>query len=169
MPLFSPALPANGNWTLVNTTGTPISSGATWTHSGDVTSVPVTGLGNYTDLYVMIYAVTASVSSTRVVRVSTNGGSTYYSTSGEYLNVLTNGTTSARSTFGGGDTNGTTAQTVTAFMPGINVAGPKLSIISGATSPIIFIADNNNNIDAIQLENAGGGNLTGGSFYVYAR
>lgn len=59
----------------------------TWDHSvdGDSSDVVFTNLGNYSEIFIFIQDVTTSASSDLFVRASTDNGSTFYSTSGDYV------------------------------------------------------------------------------------
>jgi len=171
MPLFNPtsSLP---EWNLVNQSGQAISGSPTWTYSTPVSSVNIVGLGGASDILVIAYGVAVSVSGAATVQVSTNGGSSYYSTSGDYVAVDAAGT--AVNTIGASmwGTNSTAARYGQVILQGCNLSGTPKSMAGAtpSTTPLrFFIADLANGIDAIRIVGSGGGNLTAGSLYVYKR
>jgi hypothetical protein len=58
---------------------------------GAVTTITTGNLLGFTDLKVIMQAVTLSASSWRGIRLSTDGGSTYDATAGNYIDIDTNG------------------------------------------------------------------------------
>jgi hypothetical protein len=146
---------------------------ATWTFSTNVAQVDFTGLVGATDILVVARGITLSVSGVLSLRVSTNNGSSYFSTSGDY--VIVGSTTGAESNVTSAvlyGTNTTAARTGMQVVWGANITGAP-RIITGFDStngvPRLFVADNSNDIDAIRLIPSGGGNITGGSIYVFTR
>lgn len=162
---------SGGAWTLVDQTGAPITSGTTWTWSTNVTSVDVTGLAGYTDFMVIARGVSASVSSNRVIQASVNNGSSFYSAAGDYISVDETGVEANAAAFILHNTASTAVRTIIGYMPGAGVTGGVkfgLSVGSGANKSRMFVASTSP-IDALRLTNGGGGNLTAGTLYVYAR
>ena len=143
-----------------------------WTHSGDVSEVDFADLGDYSDLLIVTDGITRSVLGTEAIVVSTDNGSTFYTSSGDYVAVteetgaVTNtGNVRAFGTFT------TAARSGSVRIHGSNVNGGKkaidailrssfrLSLFGASTSPI----------NAVRVFNPEGGNLTGGSIYVFGR
>jgi hypothetical protein len=164
---------AGGNaWTLVDQSGDPIEvEEASWTWSTNVTEVAFTGLDNASEILVYAHGVAVSVSGAAMVQVSTDGGSSHYTTSGDYLAIAQTGTTANTigSTFW--STNSTLARygTVTILNP--TVVGPKFmpSFPSDSTPLRIFVADLSSPINAIRVVGSAGGNITAGKLYVYKK
>lgn len=145
-------------WTLVSST----------TISSAVAQVDVTGLGAYSNLFVICQDLTASSTGIRQIFLSTNNGSSFYTTSGDYVGVSSDGTVNNVTQAATHGTNSTAARTLTANISGINILNaPKVIVHSGSSAPRLFIADNANNVDAIRVNNSAG-NLTGGTIYVFA-
>ncbi len=159
-------------WVLVDQSGDPIEvEDASWTWSTNVTEVAFTGLDDASELLVYAHGVAVSVSGAAMVQVSTNGGSSYYTTSGDYLAIAQTGT--AANTIGSTfwSTNSTAARygTVTILNP--TVVGPKFmpSFPSDSTPLRIFVAELSNPINAIRVVGSAGGNITAGKLYVYKK
>lgn len=164
------AVDVAGVWTMLDATGAPITSGAAWTYSTPVANVDLIGLAAYTDLLVIAQGVSASISGVRQLLASTNNGSTFYSTSGNYLSIAADGISVNVASWGNENTNSTAARTVTYHIIGANILNaPKMCTFSGSTAPRLFVADNANNVDALRINNSGGGNLTAGTIYLFGR
>lgn len=167
------ALDAGDNtWVLVDQSGDPIEvEEASWTWSTNVTEVAFTGLDDASEVLVYAHGVAVSVSGAAMVQVGTNGGSSYYTTSGDYLAIAQTGT--AANTIGSTfwSTNSTLARygTVTILNP--TVVGPKFmpSFPSDSTPLRIFVADLSSPINAIRVVGSAGGNITAGKLYVYKK
>lgn len=156
-------------WTLLNQTGGTASGSTTWSYSSAVSRVAVTGLSAYNELLLIARGVSASVSSVRCVRVSVDNGSSYYSSSGDYMYLDSSGNEADSSAFGSHQTNSSSARSL--FCHITNLKGPvkhALSNTSDANISRIFSVSALD-INAIAFENAGGGNLTAGTLCVYGR
>lgn len=167
MPLF---IPASSNWTLLDTNGAPASSSTTWTYSSPVANVDVINLAGYKDVLLVARGVSASVSGNRCVRVSINNGSSFYSASGDYVGIDNNGVEANSAAFIFHGTATTAARSVAGVIQAIDSTGPKFAIGIGDLSgrDKLFVASTSP-INAIRFENAGGGNLSAGSLWVFAR
>ena len=155
-----------GSWTLA----------ATWSHavSGD-TAFPIqfTGLAGANDIQIIADAITASVSGSRQLQVSTTNGSSYSTTSGDYVEVSATGVRTNRGSFCGGFTDSTAARSLQFTIQGANITGSYKSNVcvqsaSGSTVSMIYVVSTDD-IDAVQLNNQNGGNATGGIIYVLTR
>lgn len=155
-------------YTLVDQTGAPITSGATWTWSTNVANVDVVGLGAYKDFLVVCRNVSASVNGIRCIQVSTNNGASFFSTSGDYVQVTTTGTETAGTFLALHATFATAARTFTAMLPGFGVTGGPKMARSSSGEDRLFLASASP-VNALRFTNSTGGNLTAGSLYVYAR
>ena len=144
---------------------------ASWVWSTNVSEVAFTGLDNASEILVYAHGVAVSVSGAAMVQVSTNGGSSHYTTSGDYLAIAQTGTTANTigSTFW--STNSTLARYGTVTLLNPTVVGPKFmpSFPSDSTPLRIFVADLFNAINAIRVVGSAGGNLTAGRLYVYKK
>lgn len=151
----------SGGWSLVShvTISTP------------VPSVEFTGLGVYNELMIYGSQVTASTSGQRVVLVSVNNGSSYYSASGNYYTLQANGTRSSGTALIYHNSATTSARDFFGQIAASNVSGvPKVArnIDDGANYHRGFAASLLP-IDALQVKNNLGGNLTSGDIYLLAR
>lgn len=164
-----------------------------WGHITDVTEIPIaggggsswtlieervissavanedfTGLGDYNEILVFGRLLTASESTGRLVRVSTDGGTSYFSTSGDYVSiVVAQGAELAASAIGYNGQNTTAARDVYCLI-GPNIAGvPKYGVNRTQQIDRLFVA-NTDVINAIRV-NTDSGDLTGGTIYVFGR
>lgn len=126
---------------------------------GAVASVIATGLDAYDEIRVFARGVTKSDNTTLVLHVSTDGGSTFYTTSGDYKTVDSAGNEGDVSQPRLHNTNATAARTGWAVIA-YNNRLPTLPIIAsnGDASPRLFTADTSNPIDALRVVP---GSLTG--------
>lgn len=158
---------------LVGQTGTA-TTGSTWTYTTDVANVDVTGLGGYDIIEGIVRNVSASSSGQRAIIVGTGAGPTYYTTSGDYVNVPASGSES-NTLFAAAHASATTAARSLWFrITGNQTDGPKL-ILQKDSVDRLFVATLTDPITALRLLNYGGsypsgtGNLTGGSLYIRCR
>lgn len=137
---------------------------------GAKANVDFTGLGGFSELLVIARLVTASVSGQRVLQVSDDNGASFYAASGNYITVSSAGVETA-STVGG--VFHTTASTLA------RSGWVSLDLNSGTVAPPIFrhsaafetrfFVASTNIINAVRVNNFGGGNLTGGKIYLFGR
>lgn len=187
--LVTPALgtPASGN--LLNCTGFPVVSTliSTATASNSA-SISLTGMTGYTTYLIYFDNLLPATNGTNLLmRVSTNGGSTYISAAGSYAWALTNSfSTSVVAAATQSDTSITLA--VGIINSGTVTGGGRIDIINPAsTNDTVFLShtstqDSGSNIlrnattcsqflstttvNAIQLLMSSG-NMTTGNFYLY--
>jgi hypothetical protein len=141
-----------------------------WTYSSDVANVDFTGLGSYNELLIIGRNLTASASGQRCFVVSVDGGSTFYTTSGNYVVVSEAGVVSNTTVFGIHDTANTGARTLVARVT--NTKGDVKACHSNFSSRDILFAASASDINAIRVLPAAPGtaaNLTGGTIHVYGR
>jgi len=161
----------------INTTGSQSGThsaqlAASWVWSTNVSAVNFIGLAGASEILVVAYAVAVSASGAATVQVGTNNGSSYYSTSGDYLAIDAAGT--AVNTIGATlwGTNSTAARYGQVLLHNPDAVGvPKtMNSFLPSTTPLrIFIADLWNDIDALRVVGSAGGNLTAGRLYVYVK
>jgi len=161
----------------INTTGSQsgtheVIRAASWVWSTNVSAVNFTGLAGATEFLVVAYGVAVSASGAATIQASTNNGSSYFSTSGDYLAIDSAGT--AVNTIGATlwGTNSTAARYGQVLVSNPNLIGvPKtMNSFLPSTTPLrIFIADLLNDIDAFRVVGSTGGNLTAGRLYVYKK
>jgi hypothetical protein len=147
--------------------------GAAWTEVYNATIAAPTAnidvdVSAYDDVLIIARLVTLSVSGSRQIKVSTDGGSTFYTTSGDYVFFSDSGAETATQAMLGHSTNTTAARTIAGDILGIRGSGyPKLSREIGGGRQRLFVADEDPITD-IRLEGTSG-NLTGGRFIVLGR
>ena len=140
---------------------------SSWTWSTNVAEVDFTGLGAYNELLFIARGVTASVSGVRVLYASTDNGSTFYTTSGNYVNLDNTGV-EANTTGFGHSTSSTAARSLHVHIRNTKGAVKSAYVQNTVSATSLFIASTSD-IDAIRFSNTGGGNLTAGSAYLFGR
>lgn len=140
---------------------------ATSTTTG-VGSIDFTGLAGYNDILLIGKGVTGSVSSFRGVVCSIDNGSTFLTTSGDYVGVTTAGVESNATQFDGVSASSSAALTFALQIVGINVNGAPKRCIStlGADR---FLVGSLSPVTAIRYRHSSGGNITGGTLYLLGR
>lgn len=143
---------------------------ASWTYASDVTTVSFTGLGAYSELMVFLSAVTASASVSRIIRVSSDGGGSYYAGASDYPAFATAGTTTNVAFIAPHGTASTAAKTCAVIIGQWNLATIKLVQRTNInTDPIPQYIAQSVAMDALQVLLSGAGNITGGTIYVFGR
>ncbi|PBB80895.1 hypothetical protein CK218_10825 [Mesorhizobium sp. WSM3879] len=138
-----------------------------WTYSSDVAQVDFTSLGSYQEFVLIGIGLTTSVSGFRAVRFSIDGGSTYYSTSGDYADITSSGTVTNNTAIGTHSVSATAARDIALrIFPNVSGAYKVAQNQQGLYSK--FVASTSA-VNAIRVFNTAGGNLTGGALYLYAR
>lgn len=147
------------------------SSGSSWafvssfTWSTNVTSIPFTGLGTYNEIAVVIKNMTTAGSATRKIQVSTDGGSTYLTTSGDYISVSASGA-ETNDTGMALISSGSTASRSCFCVISANISGHKKFAYSNNTW---FHIETTSVIDALKVIASDGGNITGGVVSIFGR
>jgi hypothetical protein len=142
----------------------------TWTHSGDVPNVDF-DISGYSTVIVSLEAVTLSVSGLRTLIVSTDGGSSFYDTTGDYVTLSEAGTVSGTTTVACHGTDATGARSGVIRLNAVGVVGAHKLIertSRPSTGPALFVASTDAITD-IRILGTNGGNLTGGTINVFAR
>lgn len=140
-----------------------------WTHSTNVTSVPFTDLGDYTEIMIICLEVTLQNNTQRIIQLSSDNGSTYDTTNANYPFISADGTVNTPN-IGGffpHDTNATAARSFIAFLENFNQ--PTKTIFRNETRDRRDYHVGNTAWDALRVIPATGGNITGGSIEVYGR
>lgn len=154
-------------WVLVDQTGVATAGSTTWTFSTNVAQVDVTGLSGYNELLIFVRNVTTSVSGNRAILASVDNGSTFFTTSGDYVGVSTLGVESNNTIWAAHGTASTAARSLLVHVTNLKgVIKNAFSMIGG--NSLMFVGSSSD-VNAIRLNNVGGGNLTGGALYVFAR
>lgn len=122
----------------------------------------------YTDLLVIFVGVTVAVSGTRMVLLSVDGGSTFYSTLGDYVSVLATGGITGANILQPAGTASALARSGNLYIYGINVPATVKTSSSIANPAQQFLASLDPVTD-IRIGDSSGSNLTGGQVYVLAR
>lgn len=142
----------------------------TWSFSTDgtlATPVTIPNLADYEDLRIVFIATTKSASQAFTLQMSQDNGSTFFTSTGDYV-AFSTGTVTTRSDLtlpGGATTNArTNATEITGLKKYPSVITPALN--TGQPSQM-FVA-NGNPVNAIRIL-AGGASLTGGELHVFAR
>lgn len=139
-----------------------------WTFSTNVTEVAFTSLGSYAEIMVLIRNVTLGTSGTRNIQTSANGGSSYFTASGDYKSVSTAGAEASITSIPGHVTSSTAARTAQLIIHDWNTTRAKAVETIANTTPL-HIIDQGSAMDALKVLPSGGGNMTGGSIFVFGR
>lgn len=140
----------------------------TWTWSTNVTEVIFsTGLSGLSRVALLVRGVTLAASGTRNIQVSSDGGSTWRSTSGDYVSMGPGGTESNATSIPIHTTGTTSARGGVLTIEGWNLAAPKFTLIPPSSSN--YLITHAVPLDAIRLFGSAGGNLTAGSAWLYGR
>ena len=141
---------------------------ASWTFSSNVTQVDFTNLSAYSELRIMVRDITLSVSGVLVLQVSSDNGSTWKTTSGEYSFFSDAGVSTDNTLIGIYSTIATAVRSGVVYIIGWNLAQPKPVWVSRSTA-IGLVINDAEACNAIRAIPNNGGNMTGGSIYVYGR
>jgi hypothetical protein len=139
---------------------------------GAKSTLNFTGLSGFTELMIICRNVSMSVAGLPFVRVSTNNGSSYFSTSGDYVAVSTGGVESNSGTSAGlTDFGRTAASTWGVTLSAANTSAPKLiqSHNRPPGSGNVYFVGSTSAINAWQMGTTGGGTFNGGKCYSLAR
>lgn len=138
---------------------------------GAKANVDFTGLSAFSELLVLLRGVTASVSSSRAIRYSTDNGATFYAGATDYQEVATNGADTNIAQIAVHGTSSTAARGGALHLLN-NVGGfPKVAqrLNTDAAAPLEIFETSLLVIDALRVFNIAGGNLTGGKIYLFGR
>lgn len=143
-----------------------------WDHgvSGNTASpIDFTGLSGSRDILIIAQDVTLSVSGILGVQLSVNNGSSFFTTSGDYISLNDAGVSTNQDQIRMYSTAATAARSAHKLILACNLSGvPKVDTpneasrrhqFRGSTSPV----------DAVRVLASAGGNLTGGKLYVLGR
>lgn len=157
-----------GAWQMLDQSGAPTAAAASWAWSSNVPNVSFVNLNVYSELLIIARSITTSVSASRYLHASTDNGATYYTTTGNYYELLSNGVENNNfvlATDGGAAT--TAGRGLSAYIPTSGLNGvPKAAIthqnvvrvLTASTAPI----------SALRVSPSAG-NITGGSIYLLGR
>ena len=136
---------------------------------GAVANVDFTGLAGATDIRLIMSAVTKSVSGAPIVVVSVNNGASYYTTSGDYAFMDTNGVRTNATTMAQFHlTNATAARDGIVEIQNTAVSPAVGLNVTVAVSHRLFHASTSA-INAVRISPSPAANFTGGKFYCLVR
>lgn len=166
---------ANPAWATPSASG----AGGVWTLHQAVTTTAAqtsqafTGLAGATDIMILARNLAQSVSGVAIAHVSTDNGSTWFTTSGDYTFFTTDSGLEGNTTgLGLFLTNSTAARGGLITISGCNVTGaPRVCECRTQQSTMcrFFVADNSNDIDAVRITPNAGSWSAGGLLYCYKR
>lgn len=145
-----------------------------WLHSadGDVAAANFTGLAGAIDIMLLVRLVTRSVSGINAMHLSVDNGSSYFTSSGDYIAISTAGVESANVGLSIHITDATAARSSVGMVYAANLngipkrcdtpnraGGDQTKYFVGSTSPV----------NAVRISPTNGGNLTGGEIYCLVR
>jgi hypothetical protein len=152
---------STATWELISSYDFAVTGATQFLNSGDLTG--------YTDVLVIFSGVTCVSSTWRIVQVSTNGGSSYDTTSGNYATLDTAGVVSNDSAFFSHSTAATAARSGTVLISGINlaIAARHAQTLARATASALYVGSSS----VINRVRAGAntGNMNGGKVWILAR
>jgi hypothetical protein len=148
-------------WTLVNS----------WTYSTGVPQVDFTGLAGYSEIRVLLRLVSCTGSGIRQVRVSTNNGSTFLSTSGDYVIAIDSGsgTVGNQAEIQLHTLATTAARSAEIVFKGWNLTDSKTAQMRNRIDFTEVVIPTTSALNALRIFDISGGNLSGGSIYVWGR
>lgn len=134
---------------------------------GAKAAIDFTGLDAYNELLIIARNLTCGTTGVRQLLASVNNGSSYYNTLGDYVTIDSNGVQANATAFGFHSTNSTSARSMIAHIANTKGAA-KYAQFTTSLNQILFVASSLD-INAVRVSNSGGGNITGGQVYVFAR
>lgn len=141
---------------------------ASWTYASDVANVDFTNLGVYSELMVVGTDISASVSGVRALIVSTDNGSTFYNTSGNYTGLATTGIPTPAAWVDTHDSGTSAIRSFIVRMEMCDITSTHKVITKTSGLKVKFTASTSP-INAIRIYSTASGNLTGGTIYVYGK
>lgn len=156
----------SGVWALAGT-GQTATGVYDFAVDGAKANIDFAGLGSFNELLVVARSLTDGTTGVRICRVSVDGGLSFYSSSGDYVGVGSDGADVASTGFSH-STNSTAARTLIVHI--VNMKGTyKLADVHTSTSIKQLFVASASDINAVRIANSGGGNITGGTVMVLAR
>lgn len=133
-----------------------------------VASIPVVLPAGVVDVMILALDITLSGSGFRYIQLSTDGGATFYTSSGDYRFLDANGVATNNLAAFSHQSSTSAARTIGGQILDANgIDAPKQCMSILGVNPRIFVASNDP-INALRLTSSVA-NLTGGKFYVLAR
>lgn len=141
---------------------------AVWDQSVDGSKATVDFLGvDCDEVQIICRGVTKSVSGTLDLRVSTNSGTSWKATSGDYVEIDAAGVETALTSVRIHDTAATAARSGAISVSGLKDIGKKLA--QAHNRPAFATIEGTSVINAVRVLPSGGGNLTGGTITLLGR
>jgi hypothetical protein len=166
----SDAAPSSGNVINAGTATINIIDGwavaGSWTYSTDVAQVDFLNLA-YDEIRVIARLVTKQTTGTLNIRTSTNNGSTFSATSGNYVEIAADGQETALTGIPLHNTNATLARSGSATISGSRNDQKKQVYAHNRNA--LSTVELTGIINAVRVYPSGGGNLTGGSILVLGK
>lgn len=134
---------------------------------GAKANIDFTGLGSFNELLVIARGLTAVGSHVRILQVSVDNGSSFYSSAGNYKTISVLGVEANVGSFAFHGTSSTAARSLVVHI--LNMKGAaKWCRCNAAEADRVFDASASD-INAIRVANGDGSNINGGTIRVYAR
>lgn len=152
---------AGGSWALL---ATQVAAGAT--------NYDFIGLSAYNEIRVMLIALTLSATGQIQLRVSTDNGSTFLSTSGDYLGIdANNGTPTSKTEIPFTTSSTAAARYGEILIEGFNMTNAKfVRSMFFTTNAVGFeVIPTTTALNALRVLNTGAGNMNGGTILVFGR
>lgn len=162
---------ADGTWALAGT-GWAITGTYDQAVDGNQANVSFVGLAGKTEIMIILAATTLSISGQEQVQVSTDNGSTWFTTSGDYVSLDSAGASTNVPGARIVDTAHTAARRGSIIILGANITGPpKVMDIQGRGSngKLAHFIASGSPINAVRVNGSGGGNINGGKIFCLAR
>lgn len=148
------------------------SGGGAWTLitslAASAASHDFIGLAGYSEILVMIKAVTATGSCIRQLLVSTDNGSTFKNASGDYINVSSTAVESNGTVISFSNANNATAQTAWILIKFFNTVSPKPYESSLPTADLNGYIPVATALNAVRVR-ASSNAFSGGTIYIFGR
>jgi hypothetical protein len=155
-------------WTLVGT-GQSVTGKWSQTADGNKSTIDFVGLSGYSDIMITCEAIGQSIAGIPFIQVSTDNGSTWWITSGDYVLVASGGTVLNSGGMAMIDTTATAARTCGAWLYAINVTGTQKSMIAMDRSNNHRFIANTNPITGVRIATTGGGVFNAGRVFCHGR
>lgn len=141
----------------------------TFTYASNVTQVQFTGLAGFSDVMVIARAITTGSSGARFIQVSSDNGSSYYSASGDYVQIATTGVETAGTGLSCIDTASASARSFVCRIHGFGVATMKYCDITRTPADGHRIITQAVAMTALRVFIDDIINITGGTIKVYGK
>lgn len=155
---------SGGAWAAVGT-GQTATGVYDFAVDGAKANIDFAGLGSINELLIIGLGLTCGTTGVRIARVSVDSGVSFFSTG--YSTIDSNGVASAATGFAH-STNSTAARDILVHLLNLKGAVKWADMHNGTGIRTIFNGSASD-INAVRVANSGGGNITGGTVYLYGR